>query len=53
VLALMNKGAIVACGDPVNVQRSALLSDVFAVDLAVGNTLASEKPLVIPSRWLG
>jgi iron complex transport system ATP-binding protein len=53
VLAFMNKGAIVACGDPVNVQRSALLSDVFAVDLAVGNTLASEKPLVIPSRWLG
>ncbi len=53
VLALMNKGAIVACGDPANVQMSGLLSDVFAVDLAVGNTLASEKPLVIPSRWLG
>ena len=32
-LALMNKGAIVACGDPASVQRSDLLSDVFAVDL--------------------
>jgi iron complex transport system ATP-binding protein len=52
VLALMNKGAIVACGEPASVQRSDLLSDVFAVDLAVGTTLASEKPLVMPSRWL-
>jgi iron complex transport system ATP-binding protein len=52
VLALMNKGAIVACGDPANVQRSGLLSDVFAVDLAVGTILASERPLVMPSRWL-
>jgi hypothetical protein len=25
---------------------------VFAIDLAVGTTLASEKPLVMPSRWL-
>jgi iron complex transport system ATP-binding protein len=52
VLALMNKGTIVACGDPANVQRSGLLSDVFAVDLAVGTILASERPLVMPSRWL-
>jgi iron complex transport system ATP-binding protein len=52
VLALMNKGEIVACGDPASVQRSDLLSGVFAVDLAVGTTLASEKPLVMPSRWL-
>jgi iron complex transport system ATP-binding protein len=51
-LALMNKGAIVACGEPASVQRSDLLSGVFAVDLAVGTILASEKPLVMPSRWL-
>jgi iron complex transport system ATP-binding protein len=51
-LALMNKGAIVAYGDPASVQRSDLLSDVFAVDLTVGTTLTSEKPLVMPSRWL-
>jgi iron complex transport system ATP-binding protein len=52
VLALMNKGAVVACGDPTRVQGSSLLSEVFAVDLAVGTTLASERPLVMPSRWL-
>jgi iron complex transport system ATP-binding protein len=52
VLALMNKGAIVACGDPDSFQRSDLLSEVFAVDLTVGTLLASEKPLVMPSRWL-
>lgn len=52
VLALMNKGAIVACGEPASVQRSDLLSEVFAIDLAVGTTLASERPLVMPSRWL-
>jgi iron complex transport system ATP-binding protein len=51
-LALMNKGAIVACGDPNGVRSSHLLSEVFAVDLAVGTTLASEKPLVMPPRWL-
>ena len=51
-LALMHKGAIVAYGEPASVQRSDLLSDVFAIDLAVGTTLASEKPLVMPSRWL-
>jgi iron complex transport system ATP-binding protein len=50
-LALMNKGAIVAQGDPASVQ-SDLLSEVFAVDLTVGTLLASEKPLVMPSRWL-
>jgi iron complex transport system ATP-binding protein len=44
VLALMNKGEIVACGDPASVQRRDLLSEVFAIDLAVGTTLASEKP---------
>jgi ABC-type Fe3+-hydroxamate transport system substrate-binding protein len=42
----------VAYGDPNSVQRSDLLSELFAVDLAVGTTLASEKPLVMPSRWL-
>jgi iron complex transport system ATP-binding protein len=52
VLALMNKGAIVARGDPANVQSSGLLSDVFAVDLAVGTTLSFKRPLVIPARWL-
>jgi iron complex transport system ATP-binding protein len=52
VLALINKGAIVAGGEPTSVQRSDLLSDVFAIDLAVGTTLASERPLVMPSRWL-
>jgi iron complex transport system ATP-binding protein len=52
VLAIMNKGKIVACGDPANVQRSGLLSDVFAVDLAVGTIIASKKPLVMPARWL-
>lgn len=52
VLALMNKGAIVACGEPTSVQRSDLLSEVFAIDLAVGTTLASKRPLVMPSRWL-
>jgi iron complex transport system ATP-binding protein len=52
MLALMNKGAIVACGDPASVQRSDLLSGVFAVDLTVGTILASERPLVMPSRWL-
>jgi iron complex transport system ATP-binding protein len=51
-LALMNKGAIVACGDPDSVQRSGLLSEVFAVDLAVRTDLASKRPLVMPSRWL-
>jgi ABC-type hemin transport system ATPase subunit len=48
----MNKGAIVACGDPDSVQRSDLLSEVFAIDLTVGTRLASQKPLVMPSRWL-
>jgi iron complex transport system ATP-binding protein len=52
VLALMNKGEIVACGEPASVQRSDLLSGVFAVDLAVRTTLASEKPVVMPSRCL-
>jgi heme transport system ATP-binding protein len=52
VLALMNKGAIVACSDPARVQRSDLLSEVFAVDLAVGTALASERPLAMPSQWL-
>jgi iron complex transport system ATP-binding protein len=52
VLALMNKGAIVAIGDPVSVQGSDLLSELFAVDLTVGTTLTSERPLVVPSRWL-
>ena len=52
VLALMNKGAIVACGEPASIQRSDLLSEVFAIDLTVGTTLASERPLVMPSRWL-
>ena len=52
VLALMNKGAIVACGDPDSVQRSDLLSEVFTVDLTVGTTLVSKRPFVMPSRWL-
>ena len=52
VLALMNKGVIVACGGPDSVRRSDLLSEVFAIYLSVGTNLASEKPLVIPSRWL-
>jgi iron complex transport system ATP-binding protein len=51
-LALMDKGAIVACGAPAAVQTSRLLSDVFAVDLVVGTTLVSEIPVVLPSRWL-
>jgi hypothetical protein len=38
----MNKGAIVACGDPDSVQRSDLLSEVFAIDLTVGTRLASK-----------
>ena len=44
----MNKGAIVAYGESSSVQKSDLLSEVFAVDLAVGTMLASETPLVIP-----
>jgi iron complex transport system ATP-binding protein len=52
VLALMNRGKIVACGDPARVQRRDLLSEVFAVDLAVGAILAFDKPLVMPSRWV-
>lgn len=52
VLALMNKGAIVARGEPADVQSSGVVSGVFAVDLAVGTILASEKPLVMPARWL-
>jgi len=48
----MNKGATVACADPASVQRSDLLSEVFAVDLAVGSVLAFDTPLVMPSRWL-
>ena len=52
VLALMNKGAIVAYGDLAGVQRSDLMSEVFAVDLTVGTVLVSENPLVVPSRWL-
>jgi iron complex transport system ATP-binding protein len=51
-LALMNKGAIVAYGDPASLQRRDLMSEVFAVDLAVGTTLAFERPLVMPARWL-
>jgi len=51
-LALMNKGAIVAYGDASSVQKSDLLSEVFAVDLIVGTLLASERPLVTPARWL-
>jgi iron complex transport system ATP-binding protein len=52
-LVLMNNGAIVACGPPAAVQMSPLLSGVFAIDLAVGTTLVSETPVVLPSRWLG
>ena len=52
VLALMNKGEIVACGDSASVQRRDFFSEVFAIDLTVGTTLASERPLVVPSRWL-
>jgi iron complex transport system ATP-binding protein len=52
VLALMNKGAIVACGEPAKIQTARLLSDIFAIDLAVGTSLASQSPLVVPSRWL-
>ncbi len=52
VLALMNKGAIVACGEPAEIQTTRLLSDAFAIDLAVQTTLVSERPLVVPSRWL-
>jgi iron complex transport system ATP-binding protein len=52
VLALMHKGKIVACGDPAAVQSRDLLSEVFAVDLAVGAILVSDMPLVMPSRWL-
>jgi iron complex transport system ATP-binding protein len=52
MLALMNDGAIVACGEPASVQTSRLLSGVFAIDRAVGTTLTSESPLVMPSRWL-
>jgi ABC-type cobalamin/Fe3+-siderophores transport system ATPase subunit len=48
----MNKDAIVAYGDPASVQRSDLMSEVFAVDLTVGTTLTAEKPLVVPSQWL-
>jgi iron complex transport system ATP-binding protein len=51
-IALMNKGAIVATGDPASVQRGDLLSGVFAVDLAVGTTLAFERPVVMPAGWL-
>ncbi len=51
-LVLMNKGTIVACGDPAIVQTRTLLSDVSAIDLAVETVLASERPLVMPSRWL-
>ncbi len=52
VLALMDKGAIVACGGPASVQRGDLPSEVFAIDLTVGTALTSERPLVMPSRWL-
>jgi iron complex transport system ATP-binding protein len=51
-IALMDKGAIVACGPPDSVQTSGLLSAVFAVDLTVRTTLVSESPIVMPSRWL-
>jgi iron complex transport system ATP-binding protein len=51
-LAFMNKGSIVAYGDSSSVQNSDLLSEVFAVDLIVGTLLASERPLVLPARWL-
>jgi iron complex transport system ATP-binding protein len=51
-LALMNKSKIIACGDPASVQRSDLLSEVFAVDLAVGANLAFDMLLVMSSRWL-
>jgi hypothetical protein len=44
-------GATVARGDPASVRRSDLMFEVFAVDLTVGTLLASEKPLVMPSRW--
>jgi len=42
----------VACGEPASVQTSRLLSGVFAIDLAIGTTLTSKSPLVIPSLWL-
>lgn len=51
-LVLMSKGAIVVCGEPGSVQTRRLLSAVFSIDLAVGTTLASETPLVMPPRWL-
>jgi iron complex transport system ATP-binding protein len=51
-IALMNKGAIVACGEPESVQTSGLLSSVFAIDLTVGAAIVAESPLIFPSRWL-
>jgi iron complex transport system ATP-binding protein len=51
-LALMSKGAIVACGAPASVQTSRLLSTVFAIDLTVDATVVAESPLIMPSRWL-
>jgi len=51
-LVLMNKGAIVAQGEPESVQTSGLLSEVFAIDLVVETNLVSRSPVVLPSRWL-
>ena len=51
-IALMNKGAIIACGEPESVQTSGLLSSVFAIDLTVGAAIVAESPLIFPSRWL-
>jgi iron complex transport system ATP-binding protein len=51
-LVVMNNGAIVACGAPGKVHSNRLLSDVFAVDLNVGEAVVAESPLILPSRWL-
>ncbi|HEY5203076.1 MAG TPA: hypothetical protein VIJ63_00555, partial [Roseiarcus sp.] len=41
-----------ARGEPASVQRSDLLSEVFAIDLAIRTRLASKQPLVMPAGWL-
>jgi iron complex transport system ATP-binding protein len=51
-LVLIRNGAAVASGRPGDVLADRLVSEVFGVDLTVVGADASERPLVLPARWI-
>jgi iron complex transport system ATP-binding protein len=50
-VALMNKGSLVAFGQPSTILSAALVSDVFSIDLSVTDTLGPNNTVIVPSRW--